>query len=196
MANSKKPSANNKRSGRGKKTNASPPQDDAKKRKKTGEPSPKPETAAKPRKQRMRKVPKAPEPFQPPTIEAITTPQIILAPQEPVQIVGPSLPFNIDDPRLHGLDPAVLDQWYSENLKLHEYPDPNSIEVDDDGYVVGYVTKPDDRGYSIRESDSHIIVPDAVLTGLFKVNLPDLLKRGDAPSRSVLKLLTGLSTLR
>lgn len=190
MANSKKPSSS-KRSGRGKKTNASPAGDDAKKRKsKAVEPKPK-ETAAK--QSRKRPARKAQPNSLPPTNKAaITAPQIILGSQEPPQIVGPSLPFDIDNPRFHGLDPAVLDQWYSENLKLHEYPDPNAIEVDENGYVLGYTTKPDGRGYCLRDNESHIIVPDAVMQGLFQTDLPNLLKNGGVPSRTVLKMLTGL----
>jgi hypothetical protein len=121
-------------------------------------------------------------------------PKIVLD-QTPPAIVGPSLPFDIDHPSLKGLDPAVVEAWREENIQVHEYPDRDSIDVDEDGYVVGLTMAPADRSYAVREQ-THVIMPDKLVHGLMQDHLPNLLKSGNVPSPTVLKLLSGMKSTK
>lgn len=125
-------------------------------------------------------------------VSKVEVPSIILGAVPPVQIVGPSLPFNIDHERLRSVDPAVLERWRSDNLVVHPYPDPKTIEVDTNGFVVGYQSAPEGRSYALRPAEGQIVVPQPVLHTLMQDSLPQLLKSGNVPSQTVLKLISGL----
>lgn len=129
---------------------------------------------------------------QPRRADIVADSKIVLNPEVPVKIVGPAVPFDFDDKRLEGIDPEVLHQLYSESVQVHEYPDPNTIQVDENGFVVGYGTAPAGKSHVVAAPDEHVAEPGSTLHGLVRKDLPGL-KSMRAPR--IKKLVSGLPSI-
>ncbi len=115
--------------------------------------------------------------------------RIILAPEakEPQlpKVVGPAMPFDLDELD-DDLDPETLAQLHSENLTVHPHPDPQAVELDSEGYVVGYVIAPPGKSHIVHPGPTkHVKVPRKLLEGR-QVDTP--MPSGEEHKRSLLKL--------
>lgn len=88
----------------------------------------------------------------------------------PVKVVGPTLGEDFDHQNLAGRNPVEFEQHYNEHLTVQPYPDPSTIEVDDEGYVKGYVIAAPGQGRIVAPKTGQLILPvgllDQGLTGL------------------------------